>query len=123
MEVPANRPGFGFIAMMARGLKYSHAYPLALRPLPLLAAVAAVRHDFPQKRLRLLRIDSGDDSFMRTKIKTPTLAQTARIRTSTPGTSTPKLQYPKPQHPNFNSQNLDTQISKPGIHNHKEVCF
>src|SRR5882762_8309801 len=105
MEVPANRPGFGFIAMMARGLKYSHAYPFALRPLPLLAAVAAVRHDSPQKRLRLLRIDSGDDSFTRTKIKTPTLAQTARMG-----------------HPNFNTRNLNTRTSKPGIQNHTEGC-
>jgi len=77
--------------MMARGLKYSHAYPFAQRPLPLLAAVAAVRHDSPQKRLRLLRIDSGDDSFTRTKIKTPTL-RTDR----------------EDGHPNFNTQNLST---------------
>jgi len=82
----------------------------------------------------LLRIDSGDDSFMRTKVKTPTLAQNARMghpnfnsqnlntRTSTPKISTLELQYPKPQHSNFNTQNLDTQTSKPGIQNHKEVC-
>jgi len=42
---------------------------------------------------------------MRTKVKTPTLAQNARMG-----------------HPNFNTQNLDTQISKPGIQNHKEGC-
>jgi hypothetical protein len=92
----------------------------------------------------LLRIDSGDDRFTRTKVKTPTLAQNARMghpnfktqnfntrnlntqnlnaRTSTLKTSTPELQHPKSQHLNFNTQNLDTQISKPGIRNHKEVC-
>jgi len=43
-------------------------------------------------------------------------------QTSRPKTSTPELQHSKPQHPNFDTQNLDTQISKPGIHNHKEVC-
>src|ERR1700704_3764225 len=48
--------------------------------------------------------------------------KTSRPKTSTPETSTPELQHSKPQHPNFNTQNLDTQISKPGIQNHKEVC-
>ena len=47
--------------------------------------------------------------------------QNLNARTSTPKTSTPELQHSKPRHLNFNTQNLDTQISKAGIQNHKEV--
>jgi hypothetical protein len=113
--------------------------PLAPRLLRLLPVIPLVQHGPLQKRLCLLRIDSGDDRFTRTKVKNPTLAQNARMghpnfktqnfttrnlntRTSTPKISPPELQYPKPQHPNFNTQNLNTQTSKPGIRNHKEVC-
>jgi hypothetical protein len=48
--------------------------------------------------------------------------KTSTPETSTPKTSTPELQHSKPQRPNFNTQKLDSQTSKPGIRNHKEVC-
>jgi len=77
-------------------------------------------------------INFGDDSFMRTKSQTPTLAQNARMgapklqtqnfytRNSTPNFNTQK----NLNTPNFNIQNLGTSnfLTKTGNQNHKEVC-
>jgi len=64
---------------------------LALRLLRLLPVIPHGQHGPLQKHLRSLRIDFGRDRFMRTKVKTPTLAQNARMG-----------------RPNFNTQNLST---------------
>jgi hypothetical protein len=56
------------------------AYWLVLDLPRLFPTAARAQHDSRQKRILLLRIDSGDGGRIRTKVKNPTLAQTARMR-------------------------------------------